>query len=515
MRRVILALTAGLALSIALSAGAAASAGEALVGTEVRGPTWVVHTTLVVSGLARPQLPSRGPASAAAPWRAAPTMSSSFDAIARQAWRWPADPTGALGAHWLMTAVNASYALYGLNGDPVIGPNGLASLFQVPRGTRASDPEVIYDQYDERFVLAYLVTDDRARRSWIYVVTVPDATATTPSTWCGTTVVADRTAKDGRQFADDLGLGYSRDHVAITADMYDFGRGFRGASILAFPKGRLYDCDRRPAYATFTRRETKSPTGSRASSIQPAVTVGGGRTLYLTSIDAGRPTFLVLWRLTGTGTDVALRKVALQVPTARRPLPGTQGGGGPDAPNTWWDTGDGRLVSTFADLDLGEVYSAHVVREDLAPDTTAPYEESVVRWYAVDPAGVLGRSRVARIGTIGAPQTDASWPSLATDVAGNLFVTYSRASAITGEFLSAWIAEVPVGTTKATSVLLRAGTARMQAVHGPEPWGEHTAMSRDPVDGRFVAAVNQITVLDGSETTRDWQQIVAIVSDGP
>ena len=84
-----------------------------------------------------------------------------------------------------------------------------------------------------------------------------------------------------------------------------------------------------------------------------------------------------------------------------------------------------------------------------------------------------------------------------------------------GEFLSAWIAEVPVGTSEATSVLLRAGTARLQAVRGPEPWGEHTAMSRDPVDGRFVAAVNQIAVLDGSETTRDWQQIVAVVSDGP
>ena len=43
-----------------------------------------------------------------------------------------------------------------------------------------------------------------------------------------------------------------------------------------------------------------------------------------------------------------------------------------------------------------------------------------MRWYAVDPAGVLGRSRVARIGTIGAPETDAGWPSLATDAAGNL-----------------------------------------------------------------------------------------------
>ncbi|HYG71774.1 MAG TPA: hypothetical protein VEC15_05740 [Actinomycetota bacterium] len=515
MRRVILALTAGLAISIAVPAGAAGSGGEARVGEEVRGPTWVAHTTPIVSGPDRPGLTSRGPTAVVAPWRAAPSMSSAFDAIGRQGPRWPADPTGALGEQWLLTAVNSSYALYDLNGHPVIGPNGLASLFPVPRGTRVSDPEVVYDQYDDRFVLAYVATDDGARRSWIYVVTVPDATATTPSTWCGTEIVADRTARDGRQFADDLGLGYSRDHVAITADMNDFGGRFRGASVLVFPKGRLYDCDRRPAYATFTGRETKSPTGARASSIQPAVTVGEGRSLYLTSIDAGRPTFLILWRLTGTGTDVALREVALRIPTARRPPPGTQGGGGLDAPDTWWDTGDGRLVSTFADLDSGKVYTAHVVRKDLAPDSGAPYEESVVRWYDVDPAGALGRSRVARIGTIGAPQTDAGWPSLATDVAGNLFVTYSRASAITGEFLSAWIAEVPVGTNEATSVLLRAGTARLQAARGLEPWGEHTAMSRDPVDGRFVAAVNQIAVVDGSETTRDWQQIVAVVSDGP
>jgi hypothetical protein len=284
---------------------------------------------------------------------------------------------------------------------------------------------------------------------------------------------------------------------------------------LAFPKGRLYDCSRRLTYATFTGRETRNPTGTRAFTLQPAVTVGDGRSIFLTSLDAGRPTFLTLWRLSGKGTAVDLRRVSLRVPTARRPPYGTQGGGALDAANTWWDTGDGRLVSTFADLDRGEVFTAHTVAKDLGPDVGSAYVESAVRWYAIDPAGALGASRLERVGTIGTPQTDAAWPSLASDVDGNLFVTYARASAITGEFLSAWIAEVPAGMTEAQIELLEAGTARLEAKRGPERWGDYSAMSRDPTDGRFVAAVNQVAVSNGSETTRDWRQIVHVVSDAP
>ena len=183
--------------------------------------------------------------------------------------------------------------------------------------------------------------------------------------------------------------------------------------------------------------------------------------------------------------------------------------------DSWWDPGDLRLASTFADLDLGSVFTAHVVSVDLGPDVGTAYREAAIRWYEIQPRNGLANARIARTGTIGTPQTDAGWPSLATDTSGDLFVTYSRASAVTDEFLSAWIAEIPPGTSTEQTMLLESGNARFEAVRGRERWGQLTATSRDPVDGRSIASVDQVALGDGSGPTDVWQQTIHFVSDAP
>lgn len=447
---------------------------------------------------------------------ATPTPSNGFEAIRRIGGHWPADPTGALGEQWILTAANSSYALYDRTGAAVIGPNPLATLLSTPTRAEVFDPKVVYDQYRGRFILAYLVVDEGQRRSWISIITIPDATATDASTWCATRIVADRTAGDGKQFADYTGLGYDERHVVVTTNIYDFAdHRFRGATVLAFAKGRLYDCGRTVAFDTFTGAETRNPSGTPGFTVQPASTVGTGGPLYLTSFDPGRPNYVVLWRLDERGGQTVLRNVAMRVASVHVAGFATQGGGDVDHRDTWWDPGDLRFVSTFTDLGLGSVFTAHVIGHDLRPDLGRPYAEAAIRWYEIRPTPILQATRVVRTGTIGAPETDAGWPALATDQAGDLFVTYSRASAITYEFLSAWVAEIEPNTNLETTTQLASGTARLEAVKGPERWGDYAALSRDPLDGRFLLAVNQVAVADGEGPTRDWRQIVQTVTHGP
>jgi hypothetical protein len=443
-----------------------------------------------------------------------PASTFGFDAIPRIGGNWPADPTGALGVSWFLTAVNSSYALYDLAGMPVVGPNPLATLFSLPAGTQVFDPKVVYDQYDDTFVLTFLGVNDSRRRSWILVVTIPNATADDPKTWCGAIVNGDRTAGDGRQFADYPGVGYSSDYVVVTANTFAFdGLGFEGAIALAFPKLRLYDCDRTLKFDTFLGEETQNPDGSAAFGLQPATTVGPGRQLLMLSFQPGRPNFVALWRLRETSDGLALRRTSIRVNSVGIAPFATQGGGDLDRANTWWDPGDLRLINAFADLDRARVYGAHVIARDLRPDSrTGGYVESAIRWYEIRVAANLSASRLTRFGTIGEAETDAGWPTLATDADGNLFVTYSRASAVNDEFLSAWVAEVVPGARNASATLLRAGTARMEAVPGPERWGDYNAISRDPVNGAFVAVVNQIAVADGGGATEAWQQTVDLVA---
>lgn len=443
-----------------------------------------------------------------------PAAAFGFDAIPRIGGNWPADPTGAIGRDWFFTAVNTSYALYDLSGAPVVGPDPLGALFTLPAGTQVFDPKVVYDQYRDTFVLAFLGANDARRRSWILLVSIPNATADDPASWCGAILNGDRTTGDGRQFADYPGLGYSRDHVVVTMNTFTFeGEAFQGATVLAFRKGRLYDCGRTLAFETFLGNRTRNPDGSAAFTLQPATTVGPGRQLFLLSFQPGRPNFLVLWRMRETVAGVRMNRVAIRVNDVGIGPFATQGGGDLDRANTWWDPGDLRLINTFADLDRGRVYAAHVVARDLGPDTrTDGYVEAAIRWYEVRVRPDLAAVRVTRFGTIGEAETDAGWPTLATDADGNLFVTYNRASAVTGEFLSAWVAEIVPGATRASAVLLRSGTARMEAVPGPERWGDYNGVSRSPVDGALVALVNQVAVADGGGATDDWQQTVHQVS---
>jgi hypothetical protein len=458
----------------------------------------------------------RAEGAAGSPKPAVPSQTIGFDAIPRIGGNWPADPTGALGDSVFVTAVNASLAVYDRTGATVLGPDPLRPLFPLPSGTIVFDPKVVYDQYRDGFVVAFLAVNDARERSWILVIAIPDATANDTGTWCGAQIEGDRTSGDGTQFADYPGLGYDREHVVVTTNQFDFGSdAFRGAQLISMPKSRLYDCQRKLTVETFAGEGTRNPDGSLAFTIQPATTMGSGNFLYLLSFQDGRPNFVVLWRLREVERGLSLQNTALEVGRVSIGPYGTQDGGSLRAPNTWWDPGDLRLTNAFADLPDAHVYGAHVVAGDLRPDlVTGGYEEAVIRWYEVRVEPKLRRSTVTRTGTIGASEVDVGWPAIGTDVDGNVFVTYSRASAPLDEFLSAWVARIAPGRTASVSLLLAGGSARMEAIPGPEHWGDYAAISRDPLDASLVALVGQYALSDGGGTTEDWQQTVHVVGEG-
>jgi hypothetical protein len=303
--------------------------------------------------------------------------------------------------------------------------------------------------------------------------------------------------------------------VVVTTNQFDFGSdAYRGAQLISMPKSRLYDCQRKLTVETFAGASTRNPDGSLAFTIQPATTMGSGNSQYLLSFQDGRPNFVVLWRLRQMERGLSLQNTALEVGRVSIGPYGTQGGGSLSARNTWWDPGDLRMTNAFADLPDAHVYGAHVAAGDLRPDAvTGGYDEAVVRWYEGEVDPELHRSEITRTGTIGSPEVDVGWPAIGTDVDGNVFVTYSRASAPLDEFLSAWVARITPGRTASASILLAGGSARMEAISGPERWGDYAAIARDPTDPTLMALVNQYALDDGAGTTRDWQQTVHVVSE--
>jgi hypothetical protein len=455
----------------------------------------------------------------AAPAPAAPVASTHFDAIPQWKTDYPADPTGAIGVTNIVTAVNTAVAVYDRAGTQLLPPTDLASLVPGVLGQKF-DPKIVFDQYAGAFVLTFLVRRAATRQSWVVVTTIPDATAADQTTWCGTKLHGDTVSKNGRQWADYPALGYDADSVTIDTNAFTFGGSFAYAQIYSIADTDLFGtCDPSSpvTFTPLTGTSTQNPEGTRAFTIQPAQTVGASNgDQYFLSYD--RTGSLIVWRLRETAAGLRLTNAAMPVRAETIPPYGTQRGGSYRDPDTWWDPGDLRLVNAFFDADRGTLYAAHAVAANLRPDSvTGGYIESAIRWYEVDPAGRLKASTVTRTGLVGAPEVDSGWPVVATDADGNLFMTFSRASKPRKEYLSAWAAEIPPGSTRAQLTLLTAGTARMEnriRSNPVERWGDFNAISRDPVDGTFVAMVNQYAKSSGSDVTHSWQQTFDLVTHG-
>ncbi len=428
----------------------------------------------------------------------------------------PADPSGALGPNWYVTATNVKVGVYDRSGVLQAGfPVRLRSIGGVlPPGTFDFDPKVVYDPYDDEFVLIFLAVNDT--HSWIVIVAIPESTADDTGTWCTTRLGGDQRAGDGKQLADYPGLGFTSDRVTVTTNQFPFrGPGYDYAQILSFPKSRLYDCTATLKVLVFADKQTRNPDGSPGFTIQPARTTGGTSptTQFLveflpSTAISGRQ--LILWRLREGAGFLTLAKASLVVGKAVVPPFGTQGNGGTGNPDTWWDTGDLRLTDAFFDADVGLLYTAHAVQYNFGPSA---FVESAVRWYEIDVAFPLAASALTRRGVVGQDLRDAAWPSVATDAGGNLFVNYSQASAPAGEFLSIYAAVIPPGSVNASPILLKAGQARYEHAAGDiERWGDFSSIARDPLDASMLAAVNAYAVDDGSAPTFLWQQHVDAVT---
>jgi hypothetical protein len=465
------------------------------------------------SGSPAPSIRTRAPGSP-------PTLVDGFPAISSGLYS-PADPTGAIGDSFYVTAVNVFAAVYKLDGTPhgnfdpplrlkkEIKPRG----FEFPAGTIDFDPKVVYDPYDDHFILVYLAVHDQQKRSWIVVATIPDATAQKKSTWCIKRFAGDQVKDNKTSWADYPLVGFTSSRVTIATNQFGFGSfPYHYAQILSFPKSKLYNC-RSVNPRVFASGDVANPDGSKSFTIQPAVTNGSGaasKVQYLLSFEyfGASGSKLILWRLRSVNGRLKLANEDFNVGMADTAPSGTQCGGSGGNPDTRWDTGDLRLVNAFFDVDLGKVYAAHAVRENIAP---SGYVESAVRWYEVDVGAALADSQV-RKGILGKSRLDLGWPTVGTDSNGNLMMAVSGASAPDDVCLSAYAVQVDTGTKESGILEVSSGEARYDFGAGEERWGDFNAVSRDPADGTRMALVNAIAKSDGAGSTYRFQQVVDVVT---
>lgn len=405
----------------------------------------------------------------------------------------PGSPTGAAGDGHVLAAVNKSAAIYSRAGVQEVAPLALADLAASPLQT-VFDPKVVYDHYADVYVLVFIGVDFTTEESEIYVVAIPDATATDDATWCAREVPSDQSPGNGKQWADYPGLGYTQGDVFVSTNLFNFGPGGEGSQVIAFDKAGLYDCLQPLTSTVFTTDDLRTPAGKKIWTLQPATTQGAaGDPGY--ALSAQYDCFdgvcggdrLVIARFGGGGVQIE----RIPVEPYKAPV-ATQKGAPLSDPRAYWDAGDLRFTNAFYDSDTDRLYAAHAVKMNVKERDG--WVESVARWYEVDPDLPLDDSILKRVGNVSESKKDAGWPVVATDSDDNVWINYSRASGAkkAKEYLSAWTAIIRPGTTvPAESKLFSAGTAFYAPIANVQRWGKYSAINRDPLDGTRMWFVNQ------------------------
>ena len=263
--------------------------------------------------------------------------------------------------------MNTSIEVFNLDGTSAVPRTTLASLSGNP-SILHFDPKVVYDQYADTFVIAWLGQDDAPRASEINVLAIPDATATTTSTWCRTTFAGDQIPASHALWADYPTLGYNDSRITITTNQFTFPSStgsFRYSQIMTIDKS-VYNCTLPvPTPTVFGGTETRDQN-REAVLHDPGGAERGVRTRrpapdLVPRCQAQRR----LPRPVADQTDVhRVRAEEGALPRDREGLltsAGDPGGGGVNSSNFWWDAGDLRLVNAFYDADRNQLYTAHTV----------------------------------------------------------------------------------------------------------------------------------------------------------
>lgn len=460
----------------------------------------------------RPVLKTTGPVPLAPPAMTTTFGSTNFDAngVNTGFYFIPADPIGASGPNHVVDVVNVTIRFHTKAGTQVFNSSLKNFFAQLAPTTFTFDPKVVFDQYEGRFVVITLETEDdgadgNPETSRILVAVSDDADPF--GTWYMFAINSKTLIGGFDHWADYPGFAIDEEAVYITCNMFRFdadGGSNGGVRLWVIDKGAgsngFYD-----GVAVLVSIYDPYAGGGEFTTTQPAHVFGGG--------PSGVGTFLVSYSgLTdiGTGDDyVQIVRVdsPLTSPTFSQQYVYIGNiedfSGFPNAPQSGSavdvDTNDRRaLHAVWVDSSLWMVATIVPKAGDADAGETTAY------WWELDTT-TLGTITAADQGGVGgediATGTFTSFPSIAVNGSGQVVIGYSAsaASIFPGSYYTTRVPADAAGTTSGSGTLT-AGTAYyVRTFGGTNRWGDYSGASIDPTNG-CMWVFNKYAMTRGSGT---------------
>ena len=432
----------------------------------------------------------------------------------------PADPHGAAGPNHVVNVFNVSIEFYQKNGTQDFSDDLQAFFSGLSPANFTFDPKVIYDQFEDRWVVVTLERVDSgsgaASDTSLVLVAVSDDSDPN-GTWTVTEIntkididTADMPpAVLLPHWLDYPGLGVDEEAVYITGNMFRFFDGsatsgdFGGNRVIIIDKGvigGLYD----GGMASASIFDYPALSGAFPLTHMPTQVYGnpGGTT----------GTWLTGYSGLSNGTEDFVQLVRIDDPLGTPTftqnfvdlgdVDDTGGGGIPDAPQsggaTPIDSGDRRVIDAIW-RDNAIYFTTQVL-----PAAGDDAGEATSFWGQISTTGTPAFLQGSTIGGDDdiSPDTYTSYPSIAVNNDGGIVVGFSASSSST--FPSSYFVNRsptdPPGTMR-PATLIRAGEASYVRTFGSaNRWGDYSATSVDP-DEECFWVYNKYATTQGTPTS--------------
>ncbi len=380
----------------------------------------------------------------------------------------PPDPIIAAGPDHVMALINSIIHIYDKQGTLLRTISADSWFLNVLNNNNAFDPTIIYDQFEDRWVMCW-DNQNGATQTAFWLVAVSDGPDPLGN-WYNYAFPAHLNGMDDvGNWGDFQKIGYDSEALYISGRQFAFAGGFDYCKLRIIPKSELYASDGGPVtYKDFW--DFRTPGN--------ASVIVDGPPIVASHLDASATTYMVVDSPFQTSTYITLWKIdnpldpnpvltATNIPTAAAPQPidAQQQGFG-----TRLDVG--RRAYRHAVYQDGELWTA----THQAGGTSNAFTFS--RYVRLD----VENNTLVEDAAIGQNGFYYYYPTVMVDEDKNLYMGFSRSGA--SEYVAAAFSGRregdPVGL--APSVVLKEGEANYVQTGGDtrNRWGDYMGIAQDP-----------------------------------
>ncbi|HKB85292.1 MAG TPA: hypothetical protein VKD08_03910, partial [Ignavibacteriaceae bacterium] len=380
----------------------------------------------------------------------------------------PPDPHCAVGPDYFMAVVNTDFSIYDKDGNllTTIGAdNWFSNVFP---NAGAFDPKVLYDVYDQRWVMVWLQQNNGTQIATLLVSVSDDANPL--GTWYNWALPANLNGTtNSNTWTDYQGVGYDQDAFYITCNQFSFTGFYQYAKIRVIPKAQLY-ANTAGSVTWMDMWGIGLPPGVSGSPfhLRPSVMYTQASQFYLLYAPNGG-NFVSLYNITNPLGTPVLTGVNIPVTNFASAPNANQLGGS----TMLIETGGTNMQNEPKYRD-GFLYMVHSVRNP----TSSAY--SSIHFLKIN----VNTNTTDMDFTFGETGYWHFYPAVDVDQDGNVAVTYSRSgdTEYIGAYFTTRLAGDPAGFSG--SVVLKAGEANYVKDFGGgrNRWGDYMGIQLDPVD---------------------------------